>query len=177
MKSCLVGLLILAAVPVWAARADWKSASFKPADCTWQVPSQPTPSKSVINGQQSLFYTSDSAEGRFVVGFTPFAPQIEPQMRRMILSKPGGDGIKHLLDATVAAFAKGGGAKVLSTKYGLDRGLPAEFAVLKNQQTLLNMRVYIHPRRVYMFIAGAGDDKALKFFDSVQIPGVIGPSK
>jgi hypothetical protein len=160
-----------------AADSTWKPATIKGGDCQFLSPAQPVVSKSIVNGQQSLFYTADSDVGRFVVGLTPFAPQIEPAMRRMILSQPGGQGIKHLLEATVSAFAKGGNAKVAATTFGVDRGLPAEFAVLKNSNLLLNMRVYVHPRRVYMFIASADDDNSLKFFNSVKIPSVLAPAK
>ena len=177
MKAFFPCLLILAVALAWAADSVWKPVSIRGGECQCLVPTQPVPSKSVINGQQSMFYTSDAEQGRFVIGLTPLPSQIEPTMRRMILAKPGGDGIKHLLEATVSAFAKGGNAKVVATTFGVDRGLPAEFAVLKNASLLLNMRVYLNPKRVYMFIAASDDDNSLKFFNSVKIPGVLSPGK
>ena len=151
----------------------WTIFHIKKAELAFAMPEKPTGQMSPLNGQQSYFYTCDAHQGRFVAGYTPIAPTFQETMRRGIATDPSSTGIMHLLDSTVAAFAKGGQAKVAGISFGMDHDLPAEFATLKNEHTTLKMRVYVCSKRLYIFVASTDADSATRFFESIDIPGEI----
>lgn len=170
-----LSLLAVAAASAAIAYQEprWTIYRIKKAELAFCMPVKPTGAPAQLNGQQSFFYTCDSPEGRFVAGYTPIPPTFQQTMKRGIAADPGSSGIMHLLDSTVAAFAKGGNAKVSGMSFGMDHELPAEFATLKNDHTTLKMRVYLCSKRLYIFVASTDRDSASRFFSSIQIPGEI----
>jgi hypothetical protein len=151
----------------------WTIFRIKNAELAFSMPDKPTGSSSLLNNQQSYFYTCDAPQGRFVAGYTPIAPTFQETMKRGIATDPSSPGIMHLLDSTVASFAKGGQAKVAGMSFGMDHELPAEFATLKNDHTTLKMRVYLCSKRLYIFCAATDATSASRFFESIEIPGEI----
>ncbi len=172
----LIGAGVLTAViGVCRGNGDpgWQIYDVKKAELAFQMPRKPVGSEAELNGQRSFFYTCDAPQGRFVAGYTPIAASFQASMKRGIAADPGSTGIMQLLDSTIAAFAKGGKAKVSGINFGMDHGLPADFATLKNDKVTLKVRVYVCSRRLYIFVAGAGADSSKRFFSSIKIPTEI----
>ncbi|HWD37935.1 MAG TPA: hypothetical protein VG944_03750 [Fimbriimonas sp.] len=170
-------LFVSLAGVAFASDADWHSYKINAAEVTFLAPSKPSVQQATLNGAPSTLYTSDSPAGRFVVGYTPFPASSQPAMKKILTSDPGSPGIKHLIESTVAAFAKAGKAKIGHAEFGLDKGLPTEFATLSNSRVTLNLRVYVSSKRVYVFVA-AGDDEAVsKFFQSIKVPSEVAQPK
>jgi hypothetical protein len=172
MKRVLTLVAGLAfALPSFADSSDrWTPIHIKSAELHIEMPKTPVPSSTDLNFQKSYFYTCDAPQGRFVVGFTPIPPEQQSMMHRGIAADPGSKGILTLLSSTVAAFAKGGKARVYGENVGIDKGLPAEFATLKNGSVTLKMRVYLSSRRLYVFVAASDPDSADRFFNSARMP-------
>ncbi len=140
----------------------------------FKMPSKPTMKQSLFQNAPTTFYMTDSPVGRFVAGFIKFPDSVQPAMRKQIRTDPGSAAIKSLLQATVADFAKGGKAKIVDPQFGVDQGLPTEFATLSSPKASLRMRVYIGAKATYVFITSATAENAFKYFDSITLPGEIG---
>jgi hypothetical protein len=151
----------------------WQVFDVRKAELSFSMPATPVGSQADLNGQRSFFYTCDAPQGRFVAGYTPIAASFQQTMKRGIAADPGSTGIMRLLDSTIASFAQGGKAKISGVNFGMDHGLPAEFATLKNAHATLKVRVYLCSKRLYIFVAGTDSDSASRFFDSIKIPAEI----
>jgi hypothetical protein len=151
----------------------WPSFGLKSAEMHLQMPSKPVPSITDMNSQKCYVYTCDSLEGRFVAAYTPIPEGEQGMILREITSDPGSKGIRAVMSATVASFAKGGKAKIVEENAGVDKGLPADFATLKHGDITLRMRVYFCSKRLYVFAAASDQEDSARFFESIKIPAEL----
>ncbi len=140
----------------------------------FKMPAKPEMKQSMFKNAPTTFYTNNSVDGLFVAGFIKFPDAIQPTMQKQIRTDPGSAALHGLLTATVAEFAKGGKAKIVDPQFGLDQGLPVEFATLSTPKASMRIRVYIGAKATYVFMVRASDEKTGRYFDSIVLPPEVG---
>jgi hypothetical protein len=152
---------------------EWPGFKVDPVEMAFRMPSKPEMRNVLFMNAQTVFYTCDSQDGRFIAGYTKFPAELEATMRKQIQNNPSAPSIRSLLASTVAAFAKGGKATIVQPQFGIDKGLPTEFAMLNNGKINLRVRVYMGAKATYMFVSSGDIAASEHYFSTVKLPEEI----
>jgi hypothetical protein len=118
-------------------------------------------------------YTSGSGNREFKAAYLIFPPGAQVEIRSLLRTAPGSDEVKKGIQDMLSGFAEVQNAKLKNIKFGMDLGLPTEFAEVTSPKIRIQVRGYLSSTGYYLFSSSADSARTLAFFNSIKLPPEI----